>query len=63
MNIELIYDSRNFTIIKDNLTGYIWLYSHQKPIAYYYDGKVYIERNIDSKGLTHIGIFKQRFKK
>lgn len=35
MNIEILYDSRNYTIIKDNLTNFIWLYSYQKPIAYF----------------------------
>ena len=34
-NIEILYDSRNYTIIKDNMTKYVWLYSYQKPIAYF----------------------------
>lgn len=33
-NITILYDSRNNTIIKDNITKYIWLYSYRKPIAY-----------------------------
>ena len=39
MNIDILYDSRNYTIIKDNVTKYVWLYSYQKPIAYLDDNK------------------------
>ena len=38
MNIKILYDSRNYTIIKDNITNYVWLYSYQEPIAYIDDG-------------------------
>ena len=62
MNITLIYDSRNFTIIRDDITKYIWLYSHQKPIAYYDNGKVYICKNLDNRHLTHVGVFKKKLK-
>ncbi len=35
MNIDIIYSSKNYTIIRDNMTRYIWLYSYGKPIVYY----------------------------
>ena len=35
MDIDILYDSRNYTIIRDNLTKQIWLYSYQRPIAMY----------------------------
>lgn len=63
MNIDIIYDSRNFTIIKDNQTSYVWLYSNQQPVAYMSDDKIYITKNINEKQKTHIGIFRKRFKK
>ena len=35
MHINIIYDSRNYTIILDEITNYVWLYSFQKPICYF----------------------------
>lgn len=35
MNIDILYDSRNYTIIRDTTNNNIWLYSYQKPIAYF----------------------------
>ena len=39
MNIDILYDSRNYTIIRDNLTKWVWLYSYQQPIAFLDDNK------------------------
>ena len=44
MNIKIIYDSRNYTIIRDNVTNYIWLYSYREPIAYF-DGLFHFANN------------------
>ena len=63
LNIEILYDSKNFTIVKDNITQYIWLYSHKKPICYY-DGLDFFsfKNGLDCKQLTHIGVFKKKLK-
>jgi hypothetical protein len=45
LDIKIIYDSRNYTIIKDLKTDYVWLYSFQKPIAYYNKNKIRISNS------------------
>lgn len=62
IGISILFDSVNFTIIKDNQTGYIWLYSHKKPIAYYDKEKVMICKGVDDKGKNHISVFKKKLK-
>ena len=60
MNIDIIYDSRNFTIIMDNI-GLKWLYSSHKPIAFY-DGKVKqfrIDKGLTDREKVHFGVFKK----
>ena len=60
-NIKLIYDSRNFTIVKDNL-GLLWLASDQKYVAYY-DKKIgkfgYNKEDMTDRAKTHFGVFKK----
>ena len=63
VDITLIYDSRNYTIIQDNI-GLKWLYSSQKPIAYY-DDKIKqfrLGKNLTDKNKSHIGVFKKMIK-
>ena len=63
LDITLIYDSRNFTIIQDNI-GLKWLYSSQKPIAYY-DGKMKqfrMDKGLTDKERVHFGVFKHMIK-
>ena len=63
MNIDIIYDSVNFSIIKDRVTHYIWLYSDRKPIAYFdTDRNKIIRYDKTSRQTTHIGVFKKRLK-
>lgn len=62
-DITLIYDSRNYTIIKDNI-GLLWLYSCQKPIAYY-DGKMKqfrMDKGLNDKERVYFGVFKRMVK-
>ena len=62
-NITIIYDSRNYTILKDDIGSY-WLYSSQKPIAYY-DGKIKqfrIDKCLNDRERVHFGVFKRMIK-
>ena len=63
LDITIIYDSRHFTIIQDNI-GLYWLYSSQKPIAYY-DGKIKqfrMDKGLTDKERVHFGVFKKMIK-
>ena len=63
IDIQLLYDSRNYTIIQDNI-GLKWLYSSQKPIAYY-DSKIKqfrIDKGLNDKERVHFGVFKKMIK-
>ena len=63
IDIQLLYDSRNYTIIQDNI-GLKWLYSSQKPIAYY-DSKMKqfrMDKGLNDKERVHIGVFKKMIK-
>lgn len=35
MNIQVLFSLNNYTVIKDNITKHIWLYSYCKPICYF----------------------------
>ena len=59
MNIDILLSFKNYVLIKDNVTGYIWLYSYNKPIAYY-DGKIHIYNdNLTITNKRHISAFKE----
>lgn len=59
MNIDILLSFKNYVLIKDNITGYIWLYSYNKPIAYY-DGKIHIRNdNLTITNKRHISVFKE----
>ena len=61
--ITILYDSVNFSIIKDNITGYIWLYSDRKPIAYFdCIGHKLMRYDKTDKQSSHIGVFKKKLK-
>ena len=63
LDMTIIYDSRNYTIIKDNI-GLYWLYSCQKPVAYY-DGKMKqfrMDKGLTDKERVHFGVFKKMIK-
>ena len=62
MNIDILLSFKNYVLIKDNVTGYIWLYSYNKPIAYY-DGKIHIcNDNLTITNKKHIAVFKEFLK-
>ena len=63
LDIQLLYDSRNYTIIQDNI-GLKWLYSSQKPIAYYDDKmkQFRIDKGLNDKERVHFGVFKKMIK-
>ena len=60
VDMTILYDSRNYTIIMDNI-GLKWLYSSHKPIAFY-DGKVKqfrIDKGLTDREKVHFGVFKK----
>lgn len=62
MNITILCSFKNYVLLRDNITGYIWLYSYNKPIAYY-DGKINIcKDNLTVTNKKHISVFKEFLK-
>ena len=62
MNIDVLCSFRNYCLIKDRTTCYIWLYSYNLPIAYY-DGKINIcKDNLTITNKKHIAVFKEFLK-
>lgn len=62
MNIDILLSFKNYVLIKDNVTEYIWLYSYNKPIAYY-DGKIHIcSDNLTQASKFHMAEFKKFLK-
>ena len=62
MNIDVLCSFKNFVLIKDCITGYIWLYSYNLPIAYY-NGKINIcKDNLTITNKKHISVFKEFLK-
>ena len=61
-NIEILWSYKNNVMIKDLQTRYIWLYSYNKPIAYY-DGKIHIcNDNLTQASKFHLAEFKKYLK-
>ena len=59
MNIKVLVQLKEYTLIKDNLTGYVWLYSYKKPIAWYDDKGLHVSNKImSSMSKMHIATFK-----
>lgn len=62
MNIDILLSFKNYVLIKDNVTEYMWLYSYNKPIAYY-DGKIHIcSDNLTQASKFHMAEFKKFLK-
>ena len=58
-NIDILYDSRNYTILKHN--SFIYCYSYQNVVAYY-DGETVHSRPCEELTQTnkkHINLFKK----
>lgn len=61
-NLIILSSYKNFIILKDKITKYIWLYSYNLPIAYY-DGKINIcKDNLTITNKKHIAVFKEFLK-
>lgn len=65
MNIQVLISFKNYTVIKDNISNNIWLYSYCKPICYYdsIDKKVmYTKELITQSNKLHKSNFKKWLK-
>ena len=62
MSIDILCSFKNYVLIKDRITDYIWLYSYNKPIAYY-DSKIHIcSDNLTQASKFHVAEFKKFLK-
>ena len=62
MNITMLCSFKNYVLLRDNITGYIWLYSYNTPIAYF-DGKIHIcNDNLTQASKFHVAEFKKFLK-
>ena len=58
MNITMLCSFKNYVLLRDNITRYIWLYSYNNPLCYY-DGKIHIcKDNLTQTNKKHISVFK-----
>lgn len=62
MNIDVLCSFKNYVIIKDRTTKYIWLYSYNLPIAYYDDKINICKDNLTITNKKHISVFKEFLK-
>ena len=62
MNIDVLCSFKNYVIIKDRITKYIWLYSYNLPIAYYDDKINICKENLTVTNKKHISVFKEFLK-
>lgn len=59
MDIELLLSFKNYVVIKDLKTEYVWLYSYNKPLLYY-DGLFHIIKpDLTNTNKKHKEIFKK----
>ena len=59
MNIKVLVQLKEYTLIKDNLTGYVWLYSYKKPIAWWDDKGLHVSnKTMSNMSKMHIATFK-----
>ena len=59
MNIKVLVQLKEYTLIKDTITGYVWLYSYKKPIAWYdCDGLHISNKTMSNMSKMHIATFK-----
>ena len=62
MNIDVLCSFKNYVLIKDRITGYIWLYSYNLPISYYDDKINICKDNLTVTNKKHISVFKEFLK-
>lgn len=59
MNIDILLSFKNYVLIKDRITDYVWLYSYNRPICYY-NGKFHVcKDNLTITNKKHISAFKK----
>lgn len=59
MNINIILSYKNYVLIKDKVTNFLWLYSYNKPILWY-DGKIHITDYCTTEtNKKHVSVFKK----
>ena len=46
LNIDILYTYKNNALIRDLKTDYLWLFSYNKPIAYYDGRKIYCGKGL-----------------
>ncbi len=61
MHIEILLSFKNYVLVKDTVTGWIWLYSYNKPIAYCSCDKFLhiCKDNLTITNKRHISVFKE----
>ena len=62
MSIDVLCSFKNYVLIKDRTTKYIWLYSYNLPIAYYDDKINICKDNLTVTNKKHISVFKEFLK-
>ena len=62
MSIDVLCSFKNYVLIKDRTTKYIWLYSYNLPIAYYDDKINICKDNLTITNKKHIAVFKEFLK-
>ena len=62
MSIDVLCSFKNYVLIKDRITGYIWLYSYNLPIAYNDDKINICKDNLTITNKKHISVFKEFLK-
>ena len=62
MNIDVLCSFKNYVLIKDKITNYIWLYLYNMPIAYYDDKINIVKENLTVTNKKHISVFKDFLK-
>lgn len=65
MNIKVLVQLKEYTLIKDNITGYVWLYSYQKPIAWWEgDNKIHHPKleKLTKMSQMHLSWFEKKIK-
>ena len=59
MNIKVLVQLKEYTLIKDTITGYVWLYSYKKPIAWHDDKGLHVSnKTMSNMSKMHIATFK-----
>ena len=59
-NVSVIMSYKNCVVLSDDITGYVWLYSYKKPIAYYHDGKFDIAKGtLSNISKMHLQTFRK----